>query len=82
MPTGTDDRRPGILDRQAAADAFGGTHRNRAHHAVTQLLLYFKGQSVFSFSASYTLGTTSRGNSTSMTAPIICTIRPLLMSIP
>ena len=30
--------------------------------------------------ASYTFGTLFRSNSTSMTAPIICTIRPLLIS--
>ena len=36
------DRVAGVGDHGAAAQAVGGAERNRAHHAVAQLLLHFE----------------------------------------
>ncbi len=38
------DRRAGGVHRQAALQAFGGTHGDGAHHAVAELLLHFERQ--------------------------------------
>ena len=38
------DALAGARDGEAAAQALGGTHRDRAHDAVAQLLLHFEGQ--------------------------------------
>ena len=38
------DRRAGGLDLQAALQAFGNAHRDRAHDAVAELLLHFERQ--------------------------------------
>jgi hypothetical protein len=84
LPTGTEIGAPaGVADVEAATHAFGGTHRDRAHDAVAELLLHFERQvlALRPCSASYTFGTASRGNSTSITAPMICTIFPLLIFV-
>jgi hypothetical protein len=44
---GHGDRRTGVLHRQAAGQALGGTHGNGAHDAVAELLLYFQRQVFF-----------------------------------
>ena len=41
-PTGTVIGRARGFDRQAALQAFGGAHGDRAHDAVAELLLHFE----------------------------------------
>ena len=43
-PTGTEIGLPVDSTGEAALQAFGGAHGNRAHHAVAELLLHFQGQ--------------------------------------
>ena len=75
------DRLAGGFDREAALQALGGAHRDRAHDAVAELLLHFEREIdvLRASSASYTFGIDSRGNSTSMTAPMIWVILPVAM---
>ena len=40
------NRRACRLDRQPALQAFGGTHRDRAHPAFAEMLLHFEDESV------------------------------------
>jgi hypothetical protein len=44
MPTGTEICVPGVRNLHPAAQAVGRTHRNGAHHAITELLLNLEGQ--------------------------------------
>jgi hypothetical protein len=44
---GHGDRRAGVLNREAAGDAFGGAHGDGAYDTVAELLLHFEGQSFF-----------------------------------
>jgi hypothetical protein len=84
LPTGTLIGFAGVARPQAALQAVGRAQRDGAHHAVAQLLLHFQRDQTRcpAPSARHTpCGTDSRGNSTSTTAPMICTILPWLLMV-
>ena len=78
-----DRRAGGLRPRRPRLQAFGGAHGDRAHDAVAELLLHFE-REVRRPRASAPRrpsGSCSRGNSTSMTAPMIWTILPVAICV-
>ena len=77
LPTGTEIGAPVACHRQPALQTFRGAHGDGANDAVAELLLHFEREiHVLQLQSLVDLRDGSRGNATSMTAPMICVILP------